>query len=107
MYKKLLGIVNQFVHLRQGAFSRWYEGKIIDVTPDYVDLQTFHANGSPSEVWTLSMDSITELSVGSMELNALSLKVKWAMSPSNDEDETMAHGDKNLHSLTSDFNHFN
>jgi hypothetical protein len=81
MYKKLLALVHHFVHLRQGAFSRWYEGKLVSVDSDCLELQTFHADGRPHEVWTLALDTITEFSTGSTELNALALKVKWAQSP--------------------------
>jgi len=85
MYKKLLGLVHQFVHLRQGAFSRWYEGKLLSVDSECIVLQTYNSNGTTSEVWTLAMGSITEFSVGSTELNALSLKVKWNQSPDQEE----------------------
>ncbi len=87
MYKKLLPFINRFVHVRQGAFSRFYEGKLLSVDPDCLELQTFYPNGTEHEVWTIALGTITEFSVGSTELSALELKVMWANSPSAPDEQ--------------------
>jgi hypothetical protein len=81
MYRKLLAYVNRFVHIRQGGFSRYYEGKLLSVDPECMELQTFDSQGRKLEVWTISLSTVTEFSVGSVELSALELRVKWANSP--------------------------
>ncbi|MFM7469652.1 MAG: hypothetical protein ACKO37_09155 [Vampirovibrionales bacterium] len=75
MYKKLLALVNAFVYLRQGYFNRYYEGKILDVTPDTLTIQAYKEDGSPDAVWTLSLNTITEFMVGDRELDELKMRV--------------------------------
>lgn len=75
MYKKLLALVNAFVYLRQGYFNRYYEGKILDVTPDTLTIQAYKEDGVPDAVWTLSLNTITEFMVGDRELDELKMRV--------------------------------
>lgn len=89
MYKKLLALVNSFVYLRQGYFNRYYEGKILDVTPDTLTIQAYKEDGTEDAVWTLSLNTITEFMVGDRELDELKMRVCLAKSGSFDDLEAM------------------
>lgn len=87
MYRKLLPLLNKFVCVRQGMFSRYYIGRLVSVEPDAMEIQTYHHDGTDAELWTVNLETVTEFSVNSKELNTLALKVKWARSASPEMDE--------------------
>lgn len=81
MYRKLLALLNRFVMLRQGQLSQAYVGQLIEVDQETLQLQTFQSDGTPAAVWTLRLDTITDFMTDTRQLELLSLKVKWALSP--------------------------
>lgn len=87
MYRKLLPLLKRFVFVRQGAFNRYYEGKLVSVDEDTLQIQSYKKDGSPEELWTISLDSVTEFSVGGRHLAELELKVSFLSSESILEDE--------------------
>lgn len=88
MYRKLLPLAKRFVFVRQGAFNRYYEGKLVAVDGDSIQIQSYKKDGSPEELWTISMETITEFSVGGRHLAELELKVSFLSSGEvQDEDE--------------------
>jgi hypothetical protein len=80
MYRKLLPLLKRFVFVRQGAFNRYYEGKLITVDGDSIQLQSYKKDGSEEELWTISLETITEFSVGGRHLAELELKVSFISS---------------------------
>jgi hypothetical protein len=86
MYKKLLPHLNRFIYLRQGYFSRYYEGKIVEVTPETITIQTYDDNGREDSVWTIAMPTITEFMIGDRELDELNMRVCLAKSLSIEEE---------------------
>ena len=78
MYKKLLPLVNRFVYLRQGYFNRYYEGKILEVTPDTLTLQAYDDAGRPEAEWVVALSTITEFMIGDRDLDELNMKVCMA-----------------------------
>lgn len=85
LYRKLLPLVNKYVLIRQGMLGRAYVGRLTDVDQETLDLQTFHADGTPAETWTLLLNTITEFLSESRQLDMVALRVKWASSASADE----------------------
>jgi len=80
MYRKLLPLMKRFVFVRQGAYNRYYEGKLIALDPESIQIQAFRKDGTPEEIWTISLDSISEFSVGGRHLTEMELKVSFASS---------------------------
>jgi hypothetical protein len=78
MYKKILPLVNRFVYLRQGYFNRYYEGKIIEVTPDTLTLQAYDDQGRVDSQWVIAMPTVTEFMTGDRDLDELNMKVSMA-----------------------------
>jgi hypothetical protein len=68
MYKKLLPLVNRFVYLRQGYFNRYYEGKLLEVTPDTLTIQAYDDQGRPEAEWVMTLSTVTEFMVGDRDL---------------------------------------
>lgn len=87
MYRKLLPLLKRFVFIRQGAFNRYYEGKLVAVDGDTIQIQSYKKDGSAEELWTIALESITEFSVGGRHLAELELKVSFLSSDSMVEDE--------------------
>ena len=85
MYRKLLPLMQRFVFIRQGAYNRYYEGKLIALEPDSVQIQAFKKDGTPEEIWTISLDTISEFSVGGRHLAEMELKVSFASSAYGEE----------------------
>jgi len=85
LYRKLLPLVNKYVLIRQGMLGRAYVGRLTDVDQETLDLQTFHADGTPAETWTLLLNTITEFLSESRQLDMVALRVKWASSANPDE----------------------
>lgn len=85
MYRKLLPYVKRFIFVRQGAYNRYYEGKLLSVDSETIQLQSFKKDGSEDELWTISLDSITEFSTGGRHLAELELKVSFLASADNSE----------------------
>lgn len=88
MYRKLLPLLKRFVFVRQGAFNRYYEGKLLAVDGDSLQIQSYKKDGSQEELWTISLETITEFSVGGRHLSELELKVSYLSSedmPADDE----------------------
>jgi hypothetical protein len=75
MYKKLLPLVNRFVYLRQGYFNRYYEGKLLEVTPDTLTIQAYDDQGRPEAEWVITLSTVTEFMVGDRDLDELNIKV--------------------------------
>jgi hypothetical protein len=75
MYSKLLPLVHRFVYLRQGYFNRYYEGKLLEVTPDTLTLQAYNDHGRPESEWVISLTTVTEFMVGDRDLDELNIKV--------------------------------
>lgn len=97
LYRKLLPLVNRFIMLRQGMLSQMYVGRLLEVEAESVQLQTYHSDGSPAAVWTISLNTVTEFVSESRQLDLLALKVKWATSPEElPEDETNPTDDPQL-----------
>lgn len=80
MYRKLLPLLKRFVFVRQGAFNRYYEGKLVAVDSDSLQIQSYKKNGSEEEIWTISLETITEFSTGGRHLAELELKVSYLCS---------------------------
>ncbi|WP_373531235.1 hypothetical protein [Vampirovibrio sp.] len=80
MYRKLLPLLKRFVFVRQGAFNRYYEGKLVAVDEDSLQIQSYKKDGSPEELWTISLETISEFSVGGRHLAELELKVSFLFS---------------------------
>jgi hypothetical protein len=80
MYRKLLPLMKRFVFVRQGAFNRYYEGKLVALDEDTLQIQSYKKDGSPEELWTISLETITEFSVGGRHLAELELKVSFMAS---------------------------
>lgn len=89
MYRKLLPLLKRFVFVRQGAFNRYYEGKLVAVDSDTLQIQSYKKDGSPEELWTISMETITEFSVGGRHLAELELKVSFLFSEDMQADNDM------------------
>lgn len=86
MYRKLLPYVKRFVFVRQGAFNRYYEGKLLCVDSETLQLQSYKKDGSEEELWTISLETITEFSIGGRHLAELELKVSFLASADSTED---------------------
>jgi hypothetical protein len=80
MYRKLLPLLKRFVFVRQGAFNRYYEGKLLAVDSDSLQIQSYKKDGTEEELWTISLETITEFSVGGRHLAELELKVSYVSS---------------------------
>jgi hypothetical protein len=80
MYRKLLPLLKRFVFVRQGAFNRYYEGKLIAVDSDSLQIQSYKKDGTEEELWTIALETITEFSVGGRHLAELELKVSYVSS---------------------------
>lgn len=78
MYKKILPLVNRFIYLRQGYFNRFYEGKILEVTPDTLTLQAYDEQGKLDSQWVIALPTITEFMTGDRDLDELNMKVSMA-----------------------------
>ena len=78
MYKKILPLVNRFIYLRQGYFNRFYEGKILEVTPDTLTLQAYDEQGRLDSQWVIALPTITEFMTGDRDLDELNMKVSMA-----------------------------
>lgn len=78
MYKKILPLVNRFVYLRQGYFNRYYEGKILEVTPDTLTLQAYDEQGRLDSQWVIALPTVTEFMTGDRDLDELNMKVSMA-----------------------------
>jgi len=78
MYKKILPLVNRFIYLRQGYFNRFYEGKILEVTPDTLTLQAYDDQGRLDSQWVIALPTITEFMTGDRDLDELNMKVSMA-----------------------------
>ncbi len=90
MYKKLLPLVNKFICVRQGPFDRTYAGRLVDIDPECLAIQTYYADGKEAALWTVALPTITEFASESKELSTLALKVKWACSQDSDERDALA-----------------
>lgn len=80
MYRKLLPLLKRFVFVRQGAFNRYYEGKLVTLDGDTLQIQSYKKDGTEEELWTIVLESITEFSVGGRHLAELELKVSFVSS---------------------------
>lgn len=81
MHCKLLSHLKRFIFVRQGAFNRYYEGKLVAIDPETLQIQAYKKDGTEEELWTIALDSITEFSIGGRHLAELELKVSFASSP--------------------------
>jgi hypothetical protein len=91
MYRKLLPLMKRFVFIRQGAFNRYYEGKLIAIDPETLQVQSYKKDGTEEEVWTISLDSISEFSTGGRHLAEMELKVSFAASSHGEAEEEEVH----------------
>lgn len=109
MYKKLLPLLNRFVYLRQGYFNRYYEGKLLEVTPDTLTIQAYDEQGRPEAEWVITLSTITEFMVGDRDLDELNIKVCLAKTVEqaelNDSAEAYASYERMKQSLTSKSGH--
>lgn len=78
MHKKLMALLNKFVYIRQGFFSRYYEGRLVEVTPDSISLQAYDENGQKEALWVIQLNTVTEFMVGDKDLDDLNTKVRLA-----------------------------
>lgn len=84
LYQRLSNLRGQFAYLHQGAYGRGYEGRLISLDPESLELQVYHHDGTPKARVILPVASITSISLGYKELEELSLRVMWANSPDED-----------------------
>ena len=94
MYRKLLPYLKRFIFVRQGAFNRYYEGKLLTVDSETLQMQSYKKDGSEEELWTISLETITEFSVGGRHLSELELKVSY-----NASDDMTASNNPNVQLL--------
>jgi hypothetical protein len=80
MYHRLRPLLYRFVFIRQGAFRIYCEGRLIALDQECVQVQSYHPDGSEKELWTIRLDTITEVSSGGRQLQELELKVKYRTS---------------------------
>jgi len=59
----------QFVRIDQGGYG--YEGKIIELTNEVVQIQTFDKYGEKEKLWVLPISTISAVLVESSELDRL------------------------------------
>lgn len=86
MYRKLLPYIKKFIFVRQGAYNRYYEGKLLSVDAETIQLQSYKKDGSEEELWTISLETITEFSIGGRHLAELELKVSFLSSADAGDD---------------------
>lgn len=80
MYRKLLPYVKRFVFVRQGAFNRYYEGKLLEIDSETLQIQSYKKDGTEEELWTIALETVTEFSIGGRHLAELELKVSFSAS---------------------------
>jgi hypothetical protein len=85
MFKKLLPLVNRFVYLRQGYFNRYYEGKLIEVLPETLTIQSYDEQGKPDAEWVIALSTVTEFMVGDRDLDELNMRVCLAKTLQQEE----------------------
>lgn len=85
MFKKLLPLVNRFVYLRQGYFNRFYEGKLLEVSPETLTLQSYDEHGNTEAEWVIALSTITEFMTGDRDLDELNIKVCLAKTIQQEE----------------------
>lgn len=109
MYRKLLPYVKRFIFVRQGAFNRYYEGKLLAVDNETLQLQSYKKDGSEEELWTISLESITEFSIGGRHLAELELKVSFMASSDMElevENDTVVSGEAEAQSVETQVDEF-
>lgn len=97
MYKKLLPHINQFICVRQGAFSRSYVGRLMSIDPEFIEMQTYYEDGTEADLWAINMATITEFSAKSRVISTLALKVKWANSNSEPAEDEATQPEEDSH----------
>ncbi len=79
MYKRLLDHKFKFVQLTQRHLKTAYKGRILDVDPETVLIQTYDNDGSEAGQYVVSLSSITDVLVNHPELDKLALKINLAL----------------------------
>ncbi len=78
MYRQLLPYLKRFIFVRQGAFNRYYEGKLLSLDNETIQIRSYKKDGTEEELWTIALDTVTEFSIGGRHLAELELKVSYA-----------------------------
>jgi hypothetical protein len=99
MYKRLLSLVNNFIHVERAHLSQNIYCMLLNVTPETMEIQTFSKEGLEESRWILPMGSVTGVATHSAEIDRLALTVKYAQSP--DEKPNQVH-DSSESTLQSD-----
>lgn len=93
MYKRLLSLVNNFIYLERAHLGQKIHCKLIEVTQDTIEIQTYTQEGKEDTRWILPLASVTGVAVQSPDIDRLALKVKWAQSPDDADKPTQAPSD--------------
>jgi hypothetical protein len=88
MYKRLLSLVNMFIYVERAHLCQKIYCKLLEVTPETMDIQTYTEDGREDTRWVFPLASITGVATEGPDIDRLALKVKWAQSP--DEKSTSA-----------------
>lgn len=83
MYKRLLSLVNNFVHVERAHLAQTIRCKLIDVTAETIEVQTYSREGQEDTRWIIPLTSVTGIATQNPEIDRLALTVKWAQSPDN------------------------
>jgi hypothetical protein len=81
MYKRLLSLVNNFIHVERAHLSQNIYCMLLNVTPETMEIQTFSKEGLEESRWILPLGSVTGVATHSAEIDRLALTVKYAQSP--------------------------
>lgn len=91
MYKRLLSLVNNFIHVERAHLAQNIYCMLLNVTPETVEVQTFCKQGLEEARWILPLGSVTGVATHSAEIDRLALTVKYAQSP---DDKVIEVSDK-------------
>jgi sugar lactone lactonase YvrE len=81
MYKRLLSLVNNFVHVERAHLGQTIHCQLLNVTPETIEIQTYDKDGKEDTRWILPMGSVTGVATQSADIDRLALTVKYAQSP--------------------------
>ena len=81
MYKRLLSLVNNFVHVERAHLGQTNHCQLLNVTPETIEIQTYDKDGKEDTRWILPMGSVTGVATQSADIDRLALTVKYAQSP--------------------------
>lgn len=89
MYKMLSQYKLRYVQIFQRPHHVFYKGKILDINPDCLCLQTYDPDGNEYGKVLIALSAISDVVVSHPDLEKLALKVQYAGSPSPLEPEAV------------------